>query len=163
MSRNLIRNILNILDNEYKVLIDLLSLEENKNKILTTRDLEELNCIIQAENILSETLNALEEERLILMEKNGLKPNLTDFIIDADEEHKQELMERQQLLVDCLRRLKLYNEMNNRILAESIKFFKYSIDLFTGESAASRIYAPNGMEGICNSEEKRSLVLDQKI
>jgi flagellar biosynthesis/type III secretory pathway chaperone len=162
MNRHLIKNLLVILDNELNVLTNLLALEKEKNNVLVGRNLNELERVVDAENVLSETLSCLEEERIHFMEKNHYQPNLSDFIIETPEENRHDLIERQQVLVDSLRMLKIYNEMNNKILSESIKFFKYSINLFTGSGDSGRTYGLNGMENTMTGPGP-ALVLDHKI
>jgi len=163
MNKRLIQDLKVILDNEYTVLTNLLSLEKKKNHILVSSSLQELEQVVEAENILSETLSCLEEERLQLMGRNKCRPNLSDFIQDSPEESKEDLISRQQLLVDNLRMLKIYNEMNNKILSESIKFFKYSVNLFGGAYAdGGRTYGLNGMENNFSGPNP-AMVLDHKI
>jgi flagellar biosynthesis/type III secretory pathway chaperone len=155
--------LIGLLENEKNVLSNLLGLEVQKNEILVSQDLNLLASLTERENLLSENLSSLEEERLAFCSQHDIDDNLAGLTAQLPENLRNRLQAGRDALVDTLKKIKLYNEINSRILQEAIKFFRYSVSLLAGEEAGSRTYSPDGTDPGDGRTNRGALVLDRKI
>ncbi|GEM_PF-6204329 len=161
MSPDSTLELLDIMEKEQKTLEAILELEMGKNDILVSRDLVKLSEITEKENDFSGFLSEMEDKRVNLLRKSGLTGTLSDLSKNLSGEQADKIKAFQKTLADKLKKLKMMNEVNNKILTESIQFFKYTLDLLAGDNDSSQIYSLNGQEE--KSGLRRSLVLDRKI
>jgi flagellar biosynthesis/type III secretory pathway chaperone len=145
-----------ILEQEEDVLSRLLSLEKDKNRILVSGDYNDLSGITDKEDRLTDTLTDLEEKRQNLLPSPQKEQSLTE-VLGSGTDWKV----RKSHLTGLLKDLRLYNDMNRRILEESIAFFRYSLSLFTGEETNAPVYAPDGERR--DARGNAALVLDRSI
>lgn len=156
--------LLEILHKEDRLLKQLLKLEKTKNSILIDKDYNDLIHLSEKEEKLSAQLEDLEKERILFSKSEDLPLNLSD-IIDATEINQEiysKLREIQYTLVENLKTLKFYNNLNNKILSESINFFKSSLELLTGAND-SNIYDNVGLSNNTGFQKAKALMLDKTI
>jgi len=158
-----IHSLIGILENEQKVLSCLFGLEVKKNEILVSQDLSLLAALAERENLLSENLSALEEERLAFCGEHEIEGDLAALVENLPENLKARLTADRNSLVDTLKKIKIYNEINSKILQEAIKYFRYSVSLLAGEETGSRTYSPDGTDPHEGRSRREALVLDRKI
>ena len=139
-----------ILNKEEIILSQLLELEKNKNKILVSGKYNELEEIVEKEDRLTDTLSELEEKRLSIT-----SDSLSSIF---PQNSSSEWTERKVRLTNLLKELKLYNEINQRVLEESIQFFRSSLSILSGCEDDS-FYTPESK----NSSKGIPLVLDRSI
>ena len=163
MKEQEIRSLIGLLDSQQNILANLLSLEVKKNEILVSQDLSLLASLAEKENLLSENLTAIEEERLSFCRDHEINGDLAALIEHLPESLQESLRGSRNGLVDTLKKIKLYNEINSKILQEAVKFFRYSVGLLAGEENGSRTYSPDGSEPLGGPMRRGALVLDRKI
>jgi len=156
--------LLKILHKEDIQLRQLLKLEKTKNSILIDKDYNDLVPLTEKEEIASSKLEDLEKERILFSKSENLPLNLSDIIntVEINQEIRTELREIQYKLVENLKTLKFYNNLNNKILSESISFFKSSLELLTGAND-SNIYDNDGQHGNMKFKKTQALMLDKTI
>lgn len=154
-------DLLEIMSKEQDALDAILELEMGKNDILVSRDLRKLADITEKENDFSLYLSEMEDKRVSLLSAKGLGKSLSEVSEKLPEAEAAKVRELQALMTEKLKKLKSLNEINSRILMESIQFFRYTLDLLAGERESATIYGMNGPE--TGSDLRRSLVLDRKI
>lgn len=156
--------LLEILHKEDRLLKQLLKLEKTKNSILIDKDYNDLIHLSEKEEKLSAQLEDLEKERILFSKSEDLPLNLSDIMntIEINQEMHSKLREIQYTLVENLKTLKFYNNLNNKILSESINFFKSSLELLTGAND-SNIYDNVGLSNNTGFQKAKALMLDKTI
>jgi len=156
--------LLEILHKEDILLRQLLKLEKTKNSILIDKDYNDLVPLSEKEEILSAQLEDLEKERILFSKSEDLPLNLADIIntTEINQEIHTKLREIQYTLVENLKTLKFYNNLNNKILSESINFFKSSLELLTGAND-SNVYDNEGLQANMRFKKTQALMLDKTI
>ncbi|CAM4280226.1 flagellar protein FlgN [Paenibacillus typhae] len=108
-----------IMDNKVDVLIDIMNRESKLVKLigqLEEQRSEATHAFLQGVGIRSNlNLNITELSRLVF-----------------DPDHKSRLQQIQQKLSDTLQRLKQANELNQKLIEQSLTFIDYSLDLLVG-------------------------------
>ncbi len=161
MTPETMNELLEIMEKEGKTIEALLEIELGKNDILVSKDLASLADLTEKENDFSQFLSEMEDRRVNLLRKNDLPGKLTDIESEVPAEYREKVRLLQDQVAERLKKLKLMNEMNSRILLESIRFFKYTIDLLSGENDSRNIYSLDGQEQTTSG--KKAIVLDRKI
>jgi flagellar biosynthesis/type III secretory pathway chaperone len=156
-----VADLLEIMSKEQDALDAILELEMGKNDILVSRDLLKLAEITEKENDFSLYLSEMEDRRVSLLSSKGLGKSLSEVLERVSAEEAAKVREMQSRLAERLKKLKALNEINSRILTESIQFFRYTLELLAGEKESATLYGMNGPE--TGRDLKKSLVLDRKI
>ncbi|PZE19363.1 flagellar protein FlgN [Paenibacillus xerothermodurans] len=127
----------------------LLELAEQKKHVLIHNDVEKLTQIVTKENKLLRQVGDLDQQRVevigqFLMEK-GYKPNpkvtvsdLTKIIFNVQD--KRTLLGLQKQLLGTIRKLRELNQINQQLIAHSLAFVDYSLDLIVGPPEDEVVY-----------------------
>ncbi|QYR22107.1 flagellar protein FlgN [Paenibacillus sp. sptzw28] len=115
----------------------LLETAKQKTPVLVCNDVEQLNGLTLKERKLLNRAEELEVQRTtqanIHFSKLGYRTRngkLSDMIRTTTQPHeKLKLMELQQQLSAKLEELKKVNDLNQQLIAQSLRFIEYSIDL----------------------------------
>ncbi|EXX88242.1 hypothetical protein BG53_00940 [Paenibacillus darwinianus] len=140
--------ILETLEEQTKVYEQLLHSAKDKTPVLVNNDIDSLNTIIQKEKKLLLRADELEKTRLAhtyrYFHEIGYKSrlhNLTELIRSVyHPEDKQRLIEKQQQMSGMLKELQHINDLNQQLIAQSLAFINYSIDLVVEDPAEDVTY-----------------------
>ncbi|MBP1992639.1 flagellar protein FlgN [Paenibacillus eucommiae] len=127
----------------------LLELAKEKTKVLVDNKVEQLNLIIQKENKLIKHIAVLDQQRIEVIGgyliARGYNPNpritISDLIrIIFKLEERQMLSEAQQRLLTVLEELRDLNDLNEKLIQQSLFYIDYSLDLFAGSPDDDAFY-----------------------
>lgn len=132
----------------------LLELGETKRQVLIRNDVDELTRITNRESKLGKEIDGVNQLRLEatarFLQGKGYRMNpsvtvsdLTKLVFNAEE--KNALVSVQRSLTDCLNRLREQNDLNQKLIEQSLSFINYSIDLVSGPEDEA-IYRNPGLQ-----------------
>ncbi|MNC05504.1 FlgN protein [compost metagenome] len=130
--------ILERLDETHLQMLDLAAV---KKQTIMDNKVDGLIDIMNRESKLVKLIGQLEEQRaeavFIFLQGVGIRSNLNLNLSELsrlvfDPEDKSRLQQVQQKLSDTLQRLKQANELNQKLIEQSLTFIDYSLDLLVG-------------------------------
>lgn len=128
---------------------ELLVLAQEKTPVIVNNQVEKLNLIVQKENKLLREMNELNRERIQATGEyllaRGYRPDpkvtirdLIRLIFKAEE--KKQLMELHEQLMGLIGELRPINELNQKLVEQSLTFINYSLDLFVQTPEMEAVY-----------------------
>ncbi|MUG23688.1 flagellar protein FlgN [Paenibacillus macerans] len=131
---------------------NMLEVGEVKKSALVRNDIEKLIQVMNQESKILKQIEQREAERIeacqaILLEK-GIKSRLNLTVTELtrlvfDTEEKQKLQQVQSSLSQTLEQLKRLNELNQKLIEQSLTFIDYSLGLFGGETQEATYQHPS--------------------
>lgn len=121
--------------------IQMLDLAAFKKKTIIDNKVDSLIDIMNRETKLMKQIGQLEEKRAeatyVFLQGVGIRSNLNLNLTELsrlvfDPEDKSRLVHIQQKLSGTLHRLKEANELNQKLIEQSLTFIDYSLDLLVG-------------------------------
>ncbi|MBR3103170.1 MAG: flagellar protein FlgN [Lachnospiraceae bacterium] len=134
---SLMENIIEVLEKENAEYRTLIKLSEEKTPIIIKGDLENLNRITEAEQVIVARIQKLEKERMSTMadiaEVTNFKADikLGDLItmMDKHPEEQKKLQDLHDRLKETMRRMKQVNEQNRDLLQDSLEMVQFEMNL----------------------------------
>ncbi|MBO6208017.1 MAG: flagellar protein FlgN [Lachnospiraceae bacterium] len=134
---SLMEHIIEVLEQENTEYRTLIKLSEEKTPIIIKADLENLNRITEAEQVIVARIQKLEKDRMSTMadiaEVTNLKPDikLGDLItmMDKHPEEQKKLQDLHDRLKETMRRMKQVNEQNRDLLQDSLEMVQFEMNL----------------------------------
>ncbi len=134
---SLMENIIEVLEQENAEYRTLIRLSEEKTPIIIKGDLENLNRITEAEQVIVARIQKLEKERMSTMadiaEVTNFKADikLGDLItmMDKHPEEQKKLQDLHDRLKETMRRMKQVNEQNRDLLQDSLEMVQFEMNL----------------------------------
>ena len=134
---SLMEHIIEVLEQENTEYRTLIKLSEEKTPIIIKADLENLNRITEAEQVIVARIQKLEKDRMSTMadiaEVTNLKPDikLGDLItmMDKHPEEQKKLQDLHARLKETMRRMKQVNEQNRDLLQDSLEMVQFEMNL----------------------------------
>ncbi len=128
-------------------------LAEEKTTCLTKGDISHLKSLMQKEAVLIKQLQRAEQERqrlvFFFMRGKGLQTEsgtLTELLPHVQNEEKEQLQSLQKHLLEEIKQLKQQNELNQKLLQDSIRFVNLSLDVLQPEPEAGNYARPDKAE-----------------
>jgi flagellar biosynthesis/type III secretory pathway chaperone len=121
---------------------ELLALAKEKTPVLVHNQIDQLNAIIHKENRLIRQVADLDRQRVQTIGEylisRGYTPDprvtISDLIkIIFKAEDKKALMNAQKKLLDSITELRKLNEVNQKLIEQSLAFINYSLDLLVDD------------------------------
>ncbi len=134
---SLMENIVEVLEQENKEYQTLIKLSEEKTPVIIRGDLESLNRITEAEQVIVERIQKLEKDRIRTMkdisEVTNFKADikLGDLItmMDKHPEEQSRLRDLHDRLKETMNRMKRVNEQNRDLLQNSLEMVQFEMNL----------------------------------
>ena len=134
---SLMENIVEVLEQENTEYQTLIKLSEEKTPIIIKGDLENLNRITEAEQVIVARIQKLEKERMSTMkdisEVTNFKADikLGDLItmMDKHPEEQKKLKDLHDRLKETMNRMKRVNEQNRDLLQNSLEMVQFEMNL----------------------------------
>lgn len=125
-----------LLEQELKILEELLVISEEKTEILVENDVEKLESVLPKEEELIKGIVSLENERMSVLNNWGvaMETPISD-IINKVPEGSEELKELGDKLSDVMSKLKRKNDLNNSIMQENLDWLDFNLNLITSTQA----------------------------
>ncbi|KZE70232.1 flagellar biosynthesis protein FlgN [Paenibacillus jamilae] len=139
-------DVLEQLDQKHLILLEL---AKSKKKIVMENDMDSLVQHLNQESRLLKQVEQLEEARMEvsyeLLRERGIKSQLNLTITELarlvfDPEDKNKLLSVQSRLSHTLSELKEINEINQKLIEQSLVFIDYSLDLLVGRPNQEMTY-----------------------
>lgn len=146
MSTQQILNSLLTLDQLHQ---DMISVGEMKRTAIIKNDIDKLIEVMNAESRIVKQIEKAESERItacqLFLQDKGIKSQLDLSITELsrlvfDPEEKKSLLEVQGSLSHTLEQLKKLNDLNQKLIEQSLLFIDYSLDLLGGRDTQEATY-----------------------
>ncbi|MFC5448792.1 flagellar protein FlgN [Paenibacillus aestuarii] len=117
----------------------LLQLGKDKTPVLVKNEVDKLSSIVQKEKSLVKKVEELDRKRVQLIGEylisRGYNPDprirISDLVkVVFKAEEKKALIDVQARLLESIRELQKQNEMNQKLVEQSLAFINYTLDLF---------------------------------
>ncbi|WP_418039506.1 flagellar protein FlgN [Paenibacillus xylanilyticus] len=128
---------------------EMLALSEIKRQVIVKNDVDQLIAVMNKESKFMKQQEPLESERLSavheLLQERGIKSllnlNITEISkLIFDPADKQRLIEVQNKLAGTLHELKEANQLNQKLIEQSLKFIDFSMDIFASRPEQDATY-----------------------
>lgn len=166
MSSHILREILDILEQEARIYGSILKLSRDKTGIIVEGRVSELENMVRLEQTFIMQLGRLEAIRSGLIGKlaDELGLNSSDITISdlkgkIDDTQADGLQKCQLKMTGIINELKNVNELNSKLIKNSLEFIDFSINMLTNTDNIGNNYGSAGMTG---PSKKRS-ILDLKL
>ncbi|MEW6243580.1 MAG: flagellar protein FlgN [Bacillota bacterium] len=127
------------LDQQVVLYEDLYSLSQKKHELLVGRDLQALDKVVSAEELLLLKAGRLEERRMSLQREIATRLGMDEDTTTLDQMAKALDTDRQaalssvkQQLFEVFEKLALQNQMNMELIVNSLRYIDFSIRTMTG-------------------------------
>jgi len=159
-------SLIGILEQEARIYDSLLRISRDKTSIIIENKISELDKLTRLEQSLILQMGRLEAQREKLVEnlaaELGLNPSgvtASELVRHLDEQQARRLKEYQAGMNETLNTLRDANELNARLIHNSLEYINFSINLLTAVDGGSNNY---GSTGEISSGKKRNF-LDVKL
>ncbi|MDO7906561.1 flagellar protein FlgN [Paenibacillus sp. JX-17] len=150
MALDVMMNLMEQLDTIHRSMIDL---GQVKKKAIIANDVDRLIQLLNQETKLVKQIEQLEEQRIKasyqFLQDRGIKSQLNLNVTELsrlvfDPEDKQRLLHIQSRLSHTLDELKEINELNQKLLEQSLAFIDYSLDVLVDRPVQDAVYQHPG-------------------
>lgn len=166
LNNSLITELIDVLQQENAVYEDILKISKNKTNIIVEGKVKELESIVKIEQSLVLQMAKLEDKRESLVgrlsQELNIKPEditisgLVKYLQDADS---RKLKWVQDKLGNTLGELKESNELNSKLIKNSLDYINFSVNILSDASSGSNNYGNNGQVG----DTKKKNFFDMKL
>ena len=164
--KELTKELLQILQEEMKIYNELLRMSKGKTDIIVKGKVTELDAIVKMEQSFILQFGEWEAQRENVVDKIAkvLDIEPSDLTMSAlvdrfEPEQAKELRKYQHDLSWTLRELKELNDVNSKLVKNSLEFINFSLNLVTGVGDTGNNY---GNTGQVHEQKKRNL-FDMKL
>jgi len=162
----LIDKLIDILEQENRIYSDILNISKNKTDIIVKGKVSDLENIVKLEQSYVIRIDKLENERQETVEKLARELeldeediNISGIIKKLDQENAQRLNACRESIMNTLEELKSLNELNSKLIKNSLEYIDFSINLLASADSPVNNYSNSGK---VNDSKKRSF-LDMKL
>ncbi|MNW38023.1 FlgN protein [compost metagenome] len=148
-------DVLEQLDQKHLILLDLV---RSKKDAIINNDIDTIILCMNKESKLIKKIEALDETRVLIsyqvLQQRGIKSQLNLNVTELsrlvfDPEEKRKLLSVQSHLSHTLTQLKEVNEINQKLIEQSLSFIDYSIDILVGRPNQEATYQhPTDKNGV---------------
>lgn len=160
LDTSLVKKLTEILDKEASIYEAILKLSREKTDIIANGKVTELEGITRVEQSMILQLGQLENEREKIVGEIAAQQGTAaeDITISKlgeilPKEQSEELKNRQQKMTGIINDLRHTNEVNSKLIKNSLDYIDFSVNVLTNAGFAGDIY---GKSGNSNDSEKRN-------
>lgn len=166
MENQKVNELIGIIAEQAGIYNDILKISRDKTDIIVKGKVNDLDNITKLEQSLVIRLGKLEAKREELVREismefdiNPEEVTVSDIAERLDGKQAEKLMECKDSLALSLKELRETNELNSKLIKNSLDFINFSINLYSSISTGDNNY---GKTGEVNDGEKKS-ILDLKL
>jgi len=166
MDTFIIKELIDVLSKETAVYEDIHKIAQNKTDVIVRGKVSNLDSITKLEQSLVLKIREIEDDREKLLAKLSEQLNIQAGKITVSELTRhlkkgqaEELRHAQQRMVSILNKLRNTNELNSRLIKNSLEYIDFSINLVSAIDSGNNNY---GNSGQVNDSKNRSF-LDVKL
>jgi len=161
MEAGLVRQLTEVLNQENEVYDTLSKISNNKTNIIVGGKVSELESIVKLEQSLVIKISKLEDEREKIVEKLcnllGKKPEevtISGLASQLGQHESAKLLACQEKMVKNIKDLKNVNDLNSKLIKNSLEYIDFSINMMTSIDTVTNSYGSSGHAG---ATKKRNL------
>lgn len=161
-----IHELIQVLEHENRVYDDILKISKNKTNVIVKGKVSDLESIVKLEQSLVMQIGRLEtmRENLIggLSQELNIEPfelTLSDLIKYVKDDQLKKLKSCQESMTHTIIELKDANELNSKLIRNSLDFIEFSINLISNADAGINNYGSTGQAG----DGKKRNFFDMKL
>lgn len=151
MDNQLIVELIDVLEQESRIYDDILKISKNKTNIIVEGKVIELEKIVKLEQSLVLQMAKMEDQRERLVGKIstiiGMEPEkitLKNLVSFVKKEHGEILERQQEKIRDVLKELSSANELNSKLIKNSLDYISFSLNLFASVGNVDNNYNVTG-------------------
>lgn len=144
------KRMIEILKKELEIYQEMLKISENKTDIIVKDKVDELQEMTNCEEEFVKQFIAIEKERIQIVKNFASENGFGEKILKVTEiceyfpEDKDELMRLRYEILDVIEKIKVKNELNGKLLKNSLEYINFSVGLATGTSSGNGVYGQTG-------------------
>lgn len=166
MDMGVIKKLTDILNNENDIYETLLKISNNKKELIVSGKVSELENIVKIEQSLIIKIAKLEDQREKTVESLssvlGKKPEditVSELVTRLGQQDSMELKACQDKILKNINSLKEANELNSKLIKNSLEYIDFSINMMTSVGTVTNSYGSSG-----NADEvKKVNLFDVKL
>lgn len=162
-----LNRLVEVLGQEAAIYEDILNISLKKTNIIVEGKVTELENITKLEQSVFLKLSKLEDAREELVKKlseelglNGGEVTVSELIESLGSEKSKDLETCRNRILNALDRLRSLNELNSRLIRNSLEYIDFSINLIASADGGSNNYGNSGQ--VSSTAGKRSF-FDMKL
>jgi flagellar biosynthesis/type III secretory pathway chaperone len=166
LDTQVINELITVLDQENRVFDSILKISKSKTNIIVEGKVSELENVVKLEQSLVLQMGRLEDMREKLVEKLAvhlrIKPSditISELMKYIESEQAQKLKSFQDALCTTVNELKNSNELNAKLIKNSLVYIDFSINLFASVHTEGNNYGSTGTVG----DTKKRTFFDVKL
>lgn len=163
---NLISKLIDVLKKECEIYKEIRSLASSKKEIIIEGKVSELESLVKLEQSMLIRVGKLDRQREDLTGKitaelglNNEDATITNICNKIDNKQAEELLSIKEEFMKVLKELKNMNELNSRLVKNSLDYINFSINLLGSSVTLDNTYADTGQA----SGEKTKHFFDVKL
>lgn len=157
----MINELAKVLEQETALYGEILDISKGKTNVIVEGKVSELESIVKIEQSILFQIGRLEDQREILIGKlseqlglGGEEVILSKILKHADSENRKKLKACQDKMHSTVNELKNTNELNSKLIKNSLDYINFSLNIITEVNAINTSY---GNDGQASGSKKRNL------
>lgn len=166
MKEDLINRLIELLEHEHKVYEGILKLSKDKTNIVVEGKVSELENMVKLEQALLLQISRIDKQREEILVKISSELKLKENGVSISEikkhvspEQHKKLENYQKKMTDMVNELNHVNQLNSRLIKNSLEFIEFSLNLVSNADLTSNNYSNKGD----SSETERKNLFDMKL
>lgn len=166
MQTELVKQLTDVLDQENEIYETLSKISDNKTDLIVSGKVVELGEVVKIEQALIIKISKLEDKREKIVDKLcavlGRKPEemtISSIALQLGQEDSDMLKACQARMLKCISKLKGINELNSKLIKNSIEYIDFSVNMMTSVDTMNNSYGSSGHEG----DTKKRNLFDVKL
>ncbi|WP_332651796.1 flagellar protein FlgN [Lysinibacillus sp. 54212] len=149
-----VENLISTLEKLERMHKSLLELAQKKTEFIKANDMEQLDSMLKTEQAHVAAIETLEQQRQMMvtdyLRAKGIAftdtPTVAELIDAAEESEKQALQKIRERLVNLVTELKEQNDLNQRLVLQSLQFVNFSLDMLRPQHNQTSTFNYSGAE-----------------
>lgn len=161
MNAFVLNELMDVLEKETALYEDILKISRNKTRVVVEGKIQELDSIVKVEQNIVLQIGRLEDKREELVARirtelglDSEQITISEIVKHVPEEQAVSLKASQEKMVNTLGELKNVNDLNSKLIRNSLDYIDFSVNLISAADISSNNY---GESGQVNETKKRNL------
>lgn len=139
------------LDEQTKIIADLIALGRKKADVVVKGDMETLDLLVKGEQKLVWHLGRVEEQRMTVQQQIadslGVSPvvlTMSLLVENAPAERKEQLSESMRAYTEILNEYQELNQLNMQLVQQALAYVDFSLQVLEARPAQGKVYSAQG-------------------
>ncbi len=146
-----IKQLIDILNRQTMVYESILKLSKQKTDLIVAGKIKELENLVKLEQVLVLQISRLEQQREETIESLSSQLalqhediSITNLLTHLKEEQQAQLISFQKRMKETIEELKNTNDLNAKLIKQSLEYIEFSMNMITGTSVSGTQYEDKG-------------------